>query len=1049
MTYGIYESLITESLATKLKQLPDQEFYINKTAIDKEEAVRVLAMHLQEVIARAFQNIKSNKDLLLERQIEISNRLIEYLHSEINQYDFKDDLIDSEGLILKAVFSKIDSHYSDLDLRLKEITPASRLTQSELFTGGNVGLSLDSELKKEIGSADRIDLLVSFIKWKAIVLLREAFKEFTERGGQLRIITTTYMGATDAKAIQELSALPNTQIKVSYNTGNERLHAKAYLFYRNTGFHTGYIGSSNFSRSALTDGLEWNVKVTTKEIPHIIDKFRKTFETYWQNPEFELYDDNKHFVELAAALTRNKSGKTDRDVLTFFDVKPYHYQSEILEKLQVERIVHGHYRNLVVAATGTGKTMISAFDFKNRLKLNPQSRLLFVAHRIEILKQARATFRNILRDQNYGELLGDGYEPSDNRQVFATIQTLANRIKEGKFSSDYYDYVVLDEVHHAAADSYQQVIQYLRPEILLGLTATPERADGKSILGDFDQRIAAEIRLPDALNNKLLCPFQYFAISDAIDLDKVKWVRGKYDVDELTRIYTGSDQRVSDIILNLNKYCKDINEVLALGFCISKDHAKYMALKFESAGLRAAVLTSDNAHERESILAKFKCREFNYLFVVDMFNEGVDIPEVDTVLFLRPTESLTIFLQQPGRGLRLHDNKDSLTVLDFVGNANPNYDFESKFRALIGKTNTTVQKEIESDFVHLPLGCSIILEKKAKEVILNNIRKATSLHKRDLIKRLQNYVNQTELPLTLANFIKINNIPYQRLYLRDTWSGIRAEAGLLKNLDRTNEKYYKTMLSKKWIATNSLSYFRYILDLADRDFVINVNGLSELDRLYLTMLHYDFWQDATSNMSLKESIENIGLNKDYVAEIKEYLRLRIDLIDFEESECLSLAYKQPLQLHARYTRDQILAAFGLSTLEKKSSNREGTAENKNLNTELLFINLQKSEEDFSPTTMYDDYAIDETLFHWQSQSQTTDTSPVGISYIKQSELNKKILLFVRESKNDMYGNTAGYVFVGPGNFISYEGSKPMSITWKLEEPIPEYLWTASAKMSVG
>ena len=1049
MTYGIYESLITESLATKLKQLPDQDFYINKTAIDKEEAVRILAMHLQEVIARAFQNIKSNKDLLLERQIEISNRLIEYLHSEINQYDFKDDLIDSEGLILKAVFSKIDSHYSDLDLRLKEITPASRLTQSELFTGGNVGLSLDSELKKEIGSADRIDLLVSFIKWKAIVLLREAFKEFTERGGQLRIITTTYMGATDAKAIQELSTLPNTQIKVSYNTSNERLHAKAYLFYRNTGFHTGYIGSSNFSRSALTDGLEWNVKVTTKEIPHIIDKFRKTFETYWQNPEFERYDDSKHFAELANALNRNKFGKTDRDVLIFFDVKPYHYQSEILEKLQVERIVHGHYRNLVVAATGTGKTMISAFDFKNRLKQNPQIRLLFVAHRIEILKQARATFRNILRDQNYGELLGDGYEPTDNRQVFATIQTLANRIKEGKFSPGYYDYVVLDEVHHAAADSYQQVIQYLRPEILLGLTATPERADGKSILGDFDQRIAAEIRLPDALNNKLLCPFQYFAISDAIDLDKVKWARGKYDVEELTRIYTNSDQRVRDIIQNLNRYCKDINDVLALGFCISKDHAKYMANKFESGGLRAAVLTSDNGHERESILAKFKSRAFNYLFVVDMFNEGVDIPEVDTVLFLRPTESLTIFLQQLGRGLRLHEGKDSLTVLDFVGNANPNYDFESKFRALIGKTNTTVQKEIENDFVHLPLGCSIILEKKAKEIILNNIRKATSLGKRDLIRRLENYVNQTDMPLTLANFIKINNIPYQRLYLRDTWSGIRAEAGLLKNLDRTNEKYYKTMLSKKWAATNSLSYFRYILELADRDFVIDVSGLSELDRLYLTMLHYDFWQDATSNMSLKESIETIGLNKDYVAEIKEYLQLRIDLIDFEESECLNMAYKQPLQLHARYTRDQILAAFGLSTLAKKSSNREGTAENKKLNTELLFINLQKSEEDFSPTTMYDDYAIDETLFHWQSQSQTTDTSPVGISYIKQSELNKNILLFVRESKNDMYGNTAGYVFVGPGNFISYEGSKPMSITWKLEEPIPEYLWTASAKMSVG
>lgn len=1048
MTNGIYESLITESLAAKLSLLPDNEFYINKTAIDKEEAIRVLAMHLRDVIARAFQNIKANKDLLLEKQIEISNRLITYLHSEISHYDFREDLIDSEGKILKAVFSKIDAHYTDLDLRLKEITPATRLTQSELFTGGNVGLSLDSELKKEIGSADRIDLLVSFIKWKAIVLLRDAFKEFTERGGQLRVITTTYMGATDAKAIQELSKLQNTQIKISYNTGNERLHAKAYLFYRNTGFHTGYIGSSNFSRSALTDGLEWNVKVTTKEIPHIIDKFRKTFETYWQNPEFEPYDNSKHFVELAEALNRNKTGKTDRDVMTFFDVKPYHYQREILEKLHVERVVHEHYRNLVVAATGTGKTMISAFDFKNHLKLHPQSRLLFIAHRIEILKQARSTFRNILRDQNFGELLGDGYEPADQRQVFATIQSLANRIKEGKFSADYYDYVVLDEVHHAAADSYQQVIRFLKPAVLLGLTATPERADGKSILGDFGHRIAAEIRLPDALNNKLLCPFQYFAVSDAIDLDKVKWTRGKYDVEELTQLYTGSDMRVRDIILNLNRYCKDSHDVLALGFCISKDHAKYMAHKFQSADFKAEVLTSDNAHERESILAKFKRREFNYLFVVDMFNEGVDIPEVDTVLFLRPTESLTIFLQQLGRGLRLHDDKDVLTVLDFVGNANPNYDFEAKFRALIGKTNTTVQKEIENDFAHLPLGCSIILEKKAKEIILNNIRKATSLGRRDLIRRLQNYVNQTELPLTLRNFIKINNIAYQRLYLRGTWAGLCAEAGLIENLDVANEKQYRAMLSKKWAATNSLSYFRYVMDLADRDFKVDEANLSELDRLYLTMLHYDFWQDATTDMSLSESIATIGSNNDYLAEIKEYLQMRISLIDFEESTCV-LEYEQPLQLHARYTRDQILVAFGLSTLEKKSSNREGTAENKKLNIELLFINLQKSEEDFSPTTMYDDYAIDETLFHWQSQSQTSDTSVTGRSYIKQADLNKKVLLFIRESKKDMYGNTAGYVFVGLGNFMNYEGSKPMSITWQLEEPIPEYLWTASAKMSVG
>lgn len=1050
MITGLYETLITESLRIKLNTLDKRVYFLNESKIDKQEALRILSLHLQRAISNAFNQIRVNQDLLLEKQIEISNRLIEFLHSEIHQYEFEEDLIEENGRILKAVFNKIDSHYPDLHLRLKEISPITRLTQSELFTGGNLGLSLDAELKREIRSSDRIDLLVSFIKWKAIVILRSAFEEFVNNGGQLRVITTTYMGATDAKAIRELSRLQNTEVKISYNNKNERLHAKAYLFYRNSGYHTGYIGSSNFSRSALTDGLEWNVKITTKEIPHIIDKFQKTFESYWQNSEFETYVDKVHYPDLERTLRSNRLGKEDTSVLTYFDIKPYHYQEEILGKLQVERKVHNRFRNLVIAATGTGKTMISAFDFKRFRAEHPNVKLLFLAHRIEILKQARNTFRNVLREgQGFGELLGDGYQPVDTKYVFATVQSYANKIKEGRLSSTYYEYVVIDEVHHAQADSYQRIISQLEPVVLLGLTATPERADGRSILPDFDHHIAAEIRLPDALNKKLLCPFQYFGISDSVDLDRVKWFRGKYDPEELTKLYTANDHRVRDVIKNLDKYCKDIHEVTALGFCISREHAKFMSEKFNQAGLRADVLTSDHSKNREEILLSLKQKRINYLFVVDIFNEGVDIPEVDTVLFLRPTESLTIFLQQLGRGLRLHEGKEILSVLDFVGNANPNYDFESKFRALIGKTNTTVQKEIENDFVHLPFGCSVVLEKKAKEVILNTIKNATQLGKRELVRRVHRYQNESDLPMTLENFLSINNLSFERLYLRRTWTELLSDAGVLKNVSSALEGNYSGMLKKKWAATNSISYFKYILSLANQNFIIDEQNLSELERGYLTMLHYDFWQKAMGSMTLTESIAALGSNPHYVEEIKAYLTLRISLIDFEEIPCDSLPYVQPLQVHARYTRDQILAAFGLSTLGKQSSNREGSAENKALNTELLFINLQKSEEEFSPTTMYDDYAINEILFHWQSQNNTSASSPKGLAYIQQRQRNRKILLFVRESKTDAYGNTAGYVFVGLANFVKYEGSKPMSITWELEKPIPEFLWTASAKMSVG
>ena len=1049
MNLGIYESLITETLKSRLDTIDRNEFYIaDQKKLDADEAVHFLAMHLGGAIKSALKLIKAEKkDLLVSKQIEITNNVLKYLTQEISNYEFTEDLIFAEGLILEGVLDKLNSNYSDVKLHLSEIMPLTRLTQSELFTGGNVGLSLDAELKKEVRSSDRIDLLVSFIKWKAIVILRDAFEEFTKRGGKLRIITTTYMGATDAKAINELSKLPNTEVKVSYNNSNERLHAKAYLFFRNSGFHTGYIGSSNFSRSALTDGLEWNVKVTTKEIPHIIDKFQKTFESYWNNPEFELYDETKLQL-LDDALQNNKMGKATLEVVRFFDLKPYHYQSEILEKLKVERTVHDSHKNLIVAATGTGKTMIAAFDFKKYLAENPNAKFLFVAHRIEILKQALHTFRNVLKDQNFGELYGNGYEPKYKNTVFATVQTLGNLDFATYSTKDYFDYIILDEAHHGQASSYQKIINYFEPQILLGLTATPERMDGKSILPDFNNKIAAEIRLPDALNNKLLCPFQYFGISDSVDYSRVKWNNGKYDPSELTNIYTANDIRIGDIIKNLDDYTKDIHSVSAIGFCVSIDHAKFMKRKFEAAGLAAEFLVSDNSKNREEILHQLTSKKINYLFVVDIFNEGVDIPQIDTVLFLRPTESLTIFLQQLGRGLRLSEGKDVLTVLDFVGQARDEYDFENKFRALIGKTNTTVLKEIEQDFPHLPLGCSIVLEKKAKHIILENIRKATSINKRQLVLKIQRFQLDTNLELNLSNFVTFYNLRLQQIYKNFTFSELLEEA-LRTPFNRHLYANYKSMLSNKLIATESLSYFKFIMELIQQNFDLAKLPQSDNTNLLATMVFYDFFQSASKEMTLEEGIRKIGENKDMVKELQEFISLKIELINYEEFPLEDLSFSFPLKLHSRYTREQIMVAMRLTTVGRRDSGVSGVAENKFLNCEALFVNLKKSEEDFSPTTMYDDFAINEFLFHWQSQNQTADTSEKGKSYIQQQERNKIILLFVRESKTDADGFTKGYVFVGPVNFVESTGSKPMSITWKLEKEMPHFLWQESAKLSVG
>lgn len=1046
MNQGIYEELITHLVQAKIKALDKNKFEFRTSTIDKEEAIKIISLHLAKTIAYAFGLIKG--DNKIEKQIEVANKLIKYLKEEIQYENFEDDLIQTEGKILKAVFAKIDSDFADLDLHLKEITPYTRLIHSELFTGGNVGLSLESELKKEILSSDRIDFLVSFIKWKGIRILENELREFVRRGGELRVITTTYMGATDFKAIKLLSELANTKVKISYNTGNERLHAKAYLFYRKTGFHTAYIGSSNFSRSALTDGLEWNIKITTKEISHIIDKFKKTFNTYWQNSEFETYNEEAHSDKLVDALKSAKHKPLDLNRLAFFDIEPYTFQKEVLEKLEVERTIHHRYRNLLVAATGTGKTVISAFDFKRYLKTNPKANLLFIAHRKEILTQSLSVYQGILKDRNFGELWVDGIEPSRYNHLFASVQTLNNRIEELELSENYYDFIVIDEVHHIAASSYRAVLEYFKPKILLGLTATPERMDGEDILSDFSNRIAAEIRLPEALNKKLLCPFQYFGITDSIDLSNVKWQKGRYVASELSNIYTANDSRVGEIIKNVDKYVNDINEVRALAFCITIEHAKFMAEKFLLGGLKAAYLSSQNTFERDELRTKLQTKEINFLFVIDIFNEGVDIPEIDTVLFLRPTESLTIFLQQLGRGLRLSDGKDCLTVLDFVSNSRPEYDFEGKFRALIGKTSTSVKKEIEDNFPHLPLGCSIVLEKKAKDSILDNITKASTFNVNQIILRIKNFEHQTTLPLTLKNFLDITHIPMQVIYKKGSWFRLCQKAGKFNSFSDTNEKQIVSAIANKWFSTRSTSYFEFILSLAKQSFNIEQITFSEAEKIMLIMLHYDIWQGNPSFSSIEESIKEIGKNQVIVKEIIEVLEILIDKIDFSEMEA-EYPFVFPLKIHARYTRDQILAASQISTFEKKSSNREGVAENKKLNMEVLFVDLIKSEEDFSPTTMYNDYAINETLFHWQSQNQTRVDKGKGITYINHLKSGKKIFLFVRENPTNEFGDTNGYVFLGEANLIDYSGSKPMNITWELNVPMPTYVWKDLAKFSVG
>lgn len=1043
---GLYEQLINKLVANKLESVDSEKFHISETTLDKEEASQYLSLYLAETIKYALNEIKE-KDRPL-KQIELSNKIIQLLVSELGNVELSENLLESEGRILHAVFSKLNFPFSSLEERLKEITPYTRMSQSELFTGNNVGISLESELRKEILSADEIYWLVSFIKYSGIRIFKKELEEFTSSGKSLKIITTSYMGATDVKAIEYLSSLPNTEIKVSYNSEHERLHAKAYLFLRNSGFHTGYIGSSNLSRSALTNGLEWNLKVTTQEIGHIIDKFQKTFETYWEDPEFEQYQKGRDREKLSKALKRQSSYGSNQ-ITTFFDLKPYPYQEEILSKLQSEREVHKRNKNLLVAATGTGKTVISAFDFRRFYLENPNANFLFVAHRKEILQQAQITFQHVLRDSNFGELWVDGNEPERYTQLFASVQTLNNRLKSMNLGLKFYDYIIVDEVHHIKADSYRPILKRFEPKILLGLTATPERMDGGDIAEDFHNKIAAEIRLPEALNRKLLSPFQYFALSDAIDLSTVNWRNGKYEIKELTKLYTENDRRVSDIIHNCEEYLTDVHDVQAIGFCVSQEHARYMAEKFTIAGLKANYLVSSNSPEREFLRNQLLKKEINYLFVVDIFNEGVDIPNIDTVLFLRPTESLTVFLQQLGRGLRLAENKDCLTVLDFVGNARPEYDFEHKFRALVGKTHTSIIKEIEDEFPHLPLGCSIVLEKKAKEVILRNIREATEFRRPQLLTKIQQFKHHSSRPLTLNNFLEFHHLEIRQIYKKGSWKRLCADAKVISNFEEPQEKELTKCMQKKLIQCNSLSYLQFIQKVTSDN--LNLNLLTQEEEKMLLMFHYDVWQEAGTELDfadIKDSMNLLKKNKIMLTELHEFVEHQIEKIEFIEKD-IQLGFPFPLKIHSRYNREEILAAIGISTFSKKSSNREGSAFNKKLNVEALFVTLKKTEKEYSPTTMYEDYAVNKTLFHWQSQNSISPNSPKGESYIQHKTIGKKILLFVREQNVDEYGFTMSYTFLGETEFIKSKGAKPMSVEWKLLEPIPSYILKESQKLAIG
>lgn len=1022
---GTYENLITSGLKQDMQKASLEGLVCKQEDIDGAESPNMLTEHLSRII----RNRLSDENLTAEERTVFVNRLIDFLGE-----DNEEKVVDDKQMLAAVLSMQEEARLKATNSTL--VRPMTGFRTSNLFTGGQSRVSLSSEIERDIESADNIYMIVSFLKLSGVNLIYDHLKSFCSKPHhKLRIITTTYCGVTDAKAVERLASLPNTEIRISYNTTIERLHAKSYIFERNSGFSTAYIGSSNLSKSAQTDGLEWNIRVTNIENPHIINAALATFDIYWNSHNFEDFREGGS-EKLYKELQKIREPKIATDILSKYTILPH--QKQILDKLSVIR-EGGVKRNLIVAATGTGKTVISAFDYKVFTEQTEGAhRLLFVAHREEILKQSRLVYRSVLQDANFGDLwVGDSRPKNGIDHLFVSVATFNSKFDNifRDLPANYYDYIVIDEAHHLVADSYRKILSKFSPHLLVGLTATPERMDGMSLLPDFDNQISAEIRLPKALDEGLLTPFQYLCISDDTDLTDEDLMQGdRYVATKLTEKLCNSE-RVRLIINRLQFYLPDERRCRALGFCATKKHAKYMANEFQRVGLNAAYLTSDNDDERLALNRKLAKGEINYLFVVDIFNEGVDIPEVDTVLFLRPTESLTIFLQQLGRGLRLSPGKQQLTVFDFVAQLNQKYDFASRFRSLLTRTDKSVEDQVRKGFTFLPHGCTIHMEEKAQEYVLQNI-KAAIYNKGRLVKELRSYSHTP----TLAEFIENNGQDIRLIYKGgNCWSSLKQEAGLCPYAEDENTKRFTKCISSL-LHVNSVSYLNFIRKVMKAHG--NLTWNNENEETYAVMLYYSLFGDKINKIgvrSIQEALSRLANYPVFVSEIlelTEYLLSRLDTKTYSVGEGMPASLEQ----YGCYTREEVFTIFKRQTANKRMQGSvAGVFNIEELNTELFFVTLNKSDKDFSADTMYNDYVVSENEFRWESQN-TDSHQGKGRRFVEQKYNGKKFLLFVRENKKDGYGNTCPFICFGLVDYIRSKEDKPMKINWQTHRPIlPQFL----------
>ena len=1037
-TAGIYEQLVTEELRQRLDRLRQDGWNVIEEPIGADLTPHAVARHVGSIVEQALRGLTSVEQLLAANVI--LNRLPERAPKLEERRLYDDQQAPRRLLALSEPTEEADRY---------QMRPSTPLSEAALLTNGRQDPNLGPELEAEMPSADRIDLLCAFVQSQGLRVLIDSLREARDRGVPIRVITTTYIGATQADAVDRFVKELGAEVKISYETYSTRLHAKAWMFHRNSGYNTAYIGSSNLSQAALLEGLEWNVRASSVATPAVMNKFIDTFNTYWEDAHFESYDPDTDRERLDDALRRSRraqqpGGGPVPSSIKDRDVEPFPHQRDMLDRLTVEREVHQFHSNLLVAATGTGKTVMAALDYK-RLREQQDGkplRLLFIAHREEILEQALVKYREVLRDPKFGELYVGGRKPEYDEHVFASIQSFGAKTLE-KYAPDHFDVIVIDEFHHSAADSYQRLINHFEPNVeFLGLTATPERGDGKHVHDIyFNGRIAAEMRLWEALEYELLSPFHYFGIADDTDMTGIEWKRGSgYDQRQLGELLTGDDSRAQLIVDSLVDKVPDYTEMRALGFCVDVKHAQYMAEYFTARGIKSAALDGTSAPQvRRDALEKFKAGRLQALFSVDLFNEGLDIPDVDTLLLLRPTQSPTIFLQQFGRGLRRAPTKPVLTVLDFIGQHRREYHFTPRYKALTGHGGKHLLEHVKADFPKLPAGCRIILDSKSKERVVDNIRAQVDVNVKQLAVEVREAGKRQ-----LRDFLKVSGRELKELYRSNdsSWTSLLRRAELLP----TSESKSEEALLKRVFAFLHVDDERRV-DAYTRllqDGPPSYDDLGKRDQSFARMLFFSLWPDGGGFSSYAEGLATLEPHRDFRRELRQVLAYNL-----EHTETLPVqdpTLPETLSVHCAYSREEYFAALDIGSIDGPYSStfREGARWCASLQTDALFVTLEKEDKDFSPQTRYSDYALGPHHFHWDSQNSTSPTSEVGKRYQTHKERGTHVLLFVRRYKTNDIGKAHASTLLGPAEYVRHEGSKPMSIVWELKHELPADVLTYSS-----